>query len=88
MSPVTFNEPSYEYKSSSAPKGKGISGWIIAHGFAKDERGANIFMLSAAGIGFAVIVVIWMSTPRVHPPTPAETARIQASTQQPAPQSR
>lgn len=82
MSPVTFNEPSYEFRSNT-PKSKGITGWLVARGFAKDDKGANVLMLSIAGIGFAIMVGVWITMPSKHTQTPQERARIEASTRMP-----
>ena len=71
---VQFNEPNYGGNPYMRQQGnKGLVGWLISKGYAKDRKQANNILLGVA-IG-AVLLMIFMwpsSNSYVHVPQPGD----------------
>jgi hypothetical protein len=52
MDNVSFQEEEEAFRPTAraARSGKSITGYLIAHGWVKDEKGANMLLLIVAGI--------------------------------------
>lgn len=77
---VTFNEEQFTARRAQTAL-SGLTAWVIAQGFAKDEKGANTLMLMVAGVAvlIAIIAPMILGGSGGETLSPEERAKIEAT---------
>lgn len=60
MADVTFEEKFEQPRSLAAPQARGITGWVVRTGLAKDGKGAERVMIGVALIAIVAAIAIFV----------------------------
>ncbi len=68
MEGVSFEEERPQAQPIQAQTSRGMVGWVIAKGIAKDEKTAQLILLGASLISIVLAIVVYLSfSPELQP---------------------